>query len=393
MKKAVTRIQKINGRVLLLVLFIFFFVIYFFSSAGNTLYDYFTRLASAFLEGKIAFSENPPWLNELIPAGQGNYFVPYPPMPAILAMPFVLILKNFPQQILAHILGAGFATTIAAIALKIRKDNLFAIWVGLFAGIGNIIWFMAANGSAWYLGQITAAFFMAAGILESVTKKRPLLVGIFLGGAYLARIHTLLALPIFIYLLRKELRGKVGMLEFAAGLTPFLGFNFAYNFARFGVIWDKGYMLIPGVLEEPWYQKGILHISYIPRHIKTMFASFPVFSDKAPFIKPSWVGLSIWITSPAFLYVFKNKLKDKYVLFTWASILLVSVPILTHGTTGFAQFGYRFALDFYPLLFFLVISGLVKEKLRWHHWTLLFLSILVNLWGVLWIHKFGWVSF
>ncbi len=48
------------------------------------------RLADAFLHGHIYLTDHPSWLSELIPR-DGVYYVPYPPMPAILLMPLVAI--------------------------------------------------------------------------------------------------------------------------------------------------------------------------------------------------------------------------------------------------------------------------------------------------------------
>jgi hypothetical protein len=81
------------------------------------------------------------------------------------------------------------------------------------------------------------------------------------------------------------------------------------------------------------------------------------------------------------------------VLATWFSIILIALVIFSHGTTGFTQFGYRYAVDFYPLLVFLTIKGAVNLNSKYIHWVLLIMSIIVNLWGVIWINKFGWVSF
>jgi hypothetical protein len=108
---------------------------------------------------------------------------------------------------------------------------------------------------------------------------------------------------------------------------------------------------------------------------------------------PSWAGLSILITTPLFIYTLFNKLKDKLVLFTWISIIPIALVVLSHGTTGFAQFGYRFAVDFYPLFFLLIIKYFSKNKIETIHWVLLSVGILVNFWGVIFINKFGFVSF
>ncbi len=378
---------------LLASFFILIFGIYYFTSAGHTPYDYFTRLSDAFLEGKFYLTQNPPWLNELIPDGQGKYYVPYPPMPAILAMPFRTILGDkFHQEYLSELLGAGIVALTMLISWKIKSDKKLAIWSGLLIGLGTIIWFLSSVGSSWYIGQITAAFFLTFAIFEATTKKRPFIVGLMLGAAYLARLQTILSFPLFLYLLKDE-AWFYRYLKLGLGILPFILFNFGYNLFRFGVIWDKGYYLIPGVLDEPWYQNGLFNLSYIPNHLKVLLTSLPKFSNTFPYITPSWAGLSIWITTPTFIYALFNNLKEKMVQASWLSILLISLIIFSHGTTGFAQFGYRFAVDFYPILIFLTIKGVAKTGLKWHHWLLLFLSIVVNLWGVLWINKFGWVSF
>ena len=55
----------------------------------TTDYDYYGRLADAFLHGRWWLTEAPPWLNELLSCGEGRYCVVYPPLPAILSLPFV----------------------------------------------------------------------------------------------------------------------------------------------------------------------------------------------------------------------------------------------------------------------------------------------------------------
>lgn len=315
-------------------------------------------------------------------------------MPAIIAIPFVILFKNlFEQQFLAHLLGAGIVAVSMLIAWHIKKDTKLLIWTGLLTSFGNIMWYMSSSGSSWYLGQLTSAFFLTLAIYESLKNKRPYVIGIFLGAAYLSRLQVILSLPLFMYFVfdRKKWFSKFFML--ASGILPFILFDFWYNFVRFGTILDKGYSLIPGVLTEPWFNKGLFNTSYIPRNLEVMFLSLPRFIKEFPYITPSWGGLSILITTPAFIYSLWANIKERVVQFSWLSIALISVVILGHGSSGFAQFGYRFAVDFYPILIFLVIKGVAATGLKWHHWLLLAISILVNLWGVIWINKFGWVGF
>ena len=326
-------------------------------------------------------------MSELIPAGEGKFYVPYPPLPAILAMPFVYFLgQKFPQQYLAHLIGAGLVLLVVKLSYLIKKDPKLALWSGLLVSAGSIVWFLSSSGSSWYLGQICAAFFLTAALVESLAKKRALLIGLFLGAAYLARLHILLSLPFF-WLTGKNKRWLL------AGILPFLIFNAGYNYLRFGAIWDKGYLLIPGILGEPWFSKGLMHPSYIKNSFKTAFLSLPIFQKDFPYIKPSWGGLSIFITTPAFIFSLTAKWKETINKLAWLSVLLIFTFVAMHGSTGFAQFGYRFAVDFYPFLIFLTIKGVAETGLKKIHWILLLAGILVNLWGVLWINKFGWVEY
>lgn len=364
------------------------------TSAGRTPFDYFTRLSASFLAGKIYLTQNPPWLSELIPAGPDKFFVPYPPMPAVLAMPFVFLFKNnFEQQTLAQILGAGIVVLTMLISWSVKKDKKLLIWTGVLTAFGNIMWFLAATGSSWYLGQISSSFFLTFAIYESLNKKRPFFIGTLIGSAYLSRIHVILSLPIFLYFLFEKRIWLKKYFLLGLGILPFVLFDFWYNFARFGTILDKGYYLIPGVLSEPWFSKGLFNLAYIPNNLKVMFLSLPRFSKTLPYISPSWAGLSILVTTPAFIYSLFANIKEGIVKFSWISIILISIVILGHGSSGFAQFGYRFAVDFYPILIFLTIKGIAATGIKWHHWVLLFVSVIVNLWGVLWINKFGWVGF
>ncbi|MGA3291702.1 MAG: hypothetical protein ABSC49_00980 [Candidatus Microgenomates bacterium] len=378
---------------LVILFFAFSVIIYFFTSAGHTPYDYFTRLSDAFLAGKNYVTENPPWLSELIPGGSGKYYVAYPPMPAILALPFRFIFgKIFFQEYLSQILGAGIVAFTMLISWKIKKNKRLLIWVGILSSLGTITWFLSATGSSWYLGQVSATFFLTLAIWKGIDRKNPFLVGLFLGAAYLSRLQIILSLPLFLYLFSGKNWFKKYFL-LALGISPFAFFDFYYNFSRFGTIIDKGYFLIPGVLQEPWFSKGLFNPVYIPRNLKVIFTALPRFSNKFPFVTPSWAGLAIWATTPAFIYALWADIKERITQFSWISILLISLLIFSHGSTGFAQFGYRFAVDFYPILTFLTIKGVAKTDIRWYHWLFLFIGVLVNAWGVIFINKFGWVGF
>lgn len=316
-------------------------------------------------------------------------------MPAVLALPFRLLLKeNFQQQFLAHILGTLTVILTMILSYRIKKNWKLSIWSGMLIGLGSIVWYLSATGSVWYLGQVASLFFLTAALAESFRKKRALLIGVFIGAAFLSRLHTILSLPLFIFLLgvnRKNVFKKLLLL--GLGMAPFFLFNFYYNYIRFGTIFDKGYFLVPGILTEPWFSKGMLNIAYIPEHLRILFLSLPKILTHFPYIEPSWYGLSILITTPAFIFALKPSFKENLIKMLWLSISLIFIIVALRGGTGWTQFGYRYAVDFYPFLTVLTIKGVSQTGLKWYHWLFLILGVVVNLWGVLWINKFGWVSF
>jgi len=394
--------MKLKQKIFYLGLFLFLVAIYYLTSAGNTPYDYFLRLANAFSHGKYYLNDNPPWLSELIPAGNNRYFVVYPPMPTIILAPLVALFKNqFQQQFLAHLLGAGASVWIYLTTLRITQDRTKALYLALLSSLGSIVWFLSSVGSVWYLGQISAFFFLTWSIYESVNRKRFFLLGLLSGATYLSRINLILVVP-FVFLLAIDFK-KLFTVEtfkkillFTLGLAPFILGNFYYNYIRFGSILENGYFLLPQILKEthaPWFIHGVMSPKYIASNLKTLFWSFPKLISHFPYIIPSWAGLAIWITTPAFLFSLFNFKSNFQNLISTMAIGIILISVSMHGGTGWAQFGYRFAVDFYPFLFLIIANNFQGCKLGRVHWLLLFVSIFVNLWGVLWINKFGWVGF
>lgn len=322
-------------------------------------------------------------------------------MPAIAMVPLVLLFKNNINQTTISLLIGSLAVVFCYLmALRITKKKTWSFLVCFALGFSSIFWYNTTVGSAWYLGQTTSVLFIILAIFFSV-KTRPniFLAGLFLGASYLSRVHTLLFLPFFLVLLgshfydNKRINFK-NLLVFFLGISIFLFINAAYNYLRFGAFWDIGYTLIPGIWQEPWCFEGMVSAKYIPHHVAILLGKLPrIDLDVFPYVTPSWHGLAIWITSPVLLFSFLAKKTPLY----WSalvSVLLFLVFVSTKCGTGWTQFGYRYALEAYPILLAL-LSIYLKEKGKVSPilWILLFAGFIVNLWGVIFINKFGWVGF
>jgi len=88
-----------------IIIAVFSSAIYLLSEGPYSRLDYFVPLADAFLHGRLNILHPPSWLSELVNF-RGNYYVVYPPMPAVLLLPFVALFgPSFDQGILSVILG------------------------------------------------------------------------------------------------------------------------------------------------------------------------------------------------------------------------------------------------------------------------------------------------
>jgi len=279
------------------------------------------------------------------------------------------------------------------LSYQIKKDMKLMIWSGFLVGFGSIVWFLSSVGSVWYLGQITSAFFITWALVEINGKSRPWLLGILLGSAFLSRSHMALTFPFIIFMNWSKFKHIKNLISLILVFSLFAGFGFLYNFLRFGNPFSNGYNLIPDVDTSPWFSQGLWNPVYIPKNLKILFLAIPKIRPEFPYLIPSLAGMSILLTTPAFLYSFFSKIKNTVSKFLWISILISLFMVSSHGGTGFSQFGYRFAVDFYPFLTYLTILGISRMNgPKWYHWLLLTLGIFVNIWGVIFINKLNFVS-
>ncbi len=391
-----------------LIFFSVTFLVYALTGEGRkTPYDYFVPLADALLHGRTYLLENIPWLNELLLI-DGRYYVIYPPVPALLLLPQAAISGMEANQTLASVFWGSVNVSLVFLLMRRLTNNVrIQIWMTILFGFGTIHWYLASLGKAWFFAHITSFFFLTAAIFETLGKRRPFLIGLLLGAAYWCRLPIILSAPFFLIMLsdlwwRRDNTltplkriDLIPLVKFGLGVGVFIILNFAYNYIRFGTMADIAYDI--QAAREPWfYPKGLFHISYIRDHLWTFFLKPPAFSTQAPYVKPDYMGMSILITTPAFIYAVFAGIRKRISLACWAGIIPVAFILFIHGGVGWQQFGYRFALDFYPYLLILTALGInrglkAESDLEWHQKTLIIASILVNLWGVIWINKFGWV--
>lgn len=147
-------------------------------------YDFFIWLADAFLNARLHIIEHHEFLGELVPV-DGKFYVIYPPMPAVVLLPFVAIWgTNFSQALASIIFGSINVILVFLLMRKLTKDLQFQIWMTLLFGFGTIHWYHASWGAAWYFAQIISFHFLNLAIYETFAKRRTLVIGLLLGASY-----------------------------------------------------------------------------------------------------------------------------------------------------------------------------------------------------------------
>ena len=364
-------------------------------------YDYYGRLGQAFLSGRWWLTEAPPWLNELVECGDGRFCVAYPPLPAILAVPFAAFLPTALAQVLVSRLLGGASAGIIYLALRaLGVPRATAIWGTALSAVGTTMFFSSVDGRAWFDAHAVAVPFLAAAVLFAARGNAGWLVGAAIGLAALSRLPVAAAAPALALLLAR--RGGTTVPRALGGVVlgglPFAAIYVAYNVLRWGGPFDEGYTrLAEG---DIYFSHGVFSPFYIPRQLYAIFVEPPQFVEGTPwFLRPSFKGMSLFLTTPAFLWLFaglRHVRRDPVIALTAGAALLALLPDLLHATVGFAQFGYRFSLDAQPFLIALALAGDARGADGWRtrpSWLFvvaIVLSTAINLYGTIAITRFGY---
>ena len=364
-------------------------------------YDYYGRLASGIVQGHWWVDEAPPWLNELIACGTGRWCVVYPPLPALLTVPLALLLPTDLSQVLVSRAAGGVSAGILFLALRaFGAPRLVAVTGAAASTLGTTLFFSSVDGRAWYAAHAVAMPLLSAAFLFAARGDRAWLVGAFIGLAALARLPVAAAFPALALLVahrsgRPYLRALGGVV---LGGLPFAALYVGYNLLRWGSVFDVGYaQLTQG---DIFFTRGLFSPFYLPRHFYAIFLEPPDLVDGTPFfLRPRGIGMALFLTTPAFLWIFaglRGLRRDVGTAALAIAALLAFLPNILHGTVGFQQFGYRFSIDAQPYLVALALVGdaragtVWRSRPSWLFVSVVIVSIVINVYATIAITRFDY---
>jgi hypothetical protein len=340
----------------------------------------------------------------------------------------------------------GLGTNGAAVAAVLGAVNVVLCWVmllgvtprrsaallgTLFYGFGTVAWYAAMLGTTWFLAHVVASTLLFVAIAVAVRADRAALratatgqgralgrqlaAGLAFGAAATARLTTILGAPFFVFVgggggwVARAVTAGVGAL---IPLLLLMGYNLVTTGELFHPAYDYLYEVEyrprPELINPAWAAEDP---RYIPQNLGIMLGSLPLtplLSDPAcasvplglgavldrscPLVQPDPIGMSLLLTSPAYLLALPALLhwRSRLVAGAIFATLAIALADLMHFSQGWVQFGYRFSNDFAPFAVVLVAIGIARMRSGWLAIGLVAASIVVNAWGVYWGVTLGW---
>ena len=357
------------------------------TDASNS--PYFNYLADAFLHGQLSL--------RLIPANHhdlalfnGQYFMYWPPFPAILLMPIVAVLGvGFSDVFFTLLIGALNVALVAYTLRIVDKQNVIPIdadgrgILTIFIAFGTVHLFLSSLGIVWFTSQIIAFLCSILAFLAAIRLKGYpafFFTGLAIACATLTRNHLIFLgiWPAYYLLISHKEKGWQKLIPyFAVAALPLLAgviVNGAYNYFRFENFLESGvaYQSLGSFFEADFQQFGLLNIHYFKTDFYYNFIFYPF-----PLARETLMGGSLFLLSPLFFAAYWTLLSSdlrKPSFMLWITIAAVAIPILLNIGTGWQTFGPRYTLDFTMPLLLLTALG-------FHNWPkwLSFLLVAISI--------------
>ena len=110
---------------------------------------------------------------------------------------------------------------------------------------------------------------------------------------------------------------------------------------------------------------GLFGLVHLPANLYYFFLAGPLPITRPPaatlvfpYITNSGWGLGIIFTAPYLLSLFWRSIGDRTEQLLWLGVLCAALPVFLYYGVGALQLGYRYALDFLPLIYFIFLRTL-----------------------------------
>ena len=348
----------------------FLFIVFFTTNIFIVTEQHFILLAKSYVSGQLTI---PPTNNNVsdLALYKDKYYWPLGPFPAVIIVPFVAVFERFLQGYISFPLSVLNFYLLYKIARKFELSHQKSLLLATFFIFGSVYTPLAALPASWYFAQVIACSFLIFAIYEFLNKRRYLLIGIFIALSAATRLNLLFSSLFFLYFLLKAPNKLANLLKFASPIVIVLVMIGIYNYSRFQNPLESGYNLqmIPQEASDR-RSIGLFSIHHIPSNLFFMLLKGPepvlnsAHELKPPFLTFDSYGLSLFFLSPVLFYLYKANYKKEIIAVSSVTILVLLIPIITYYGIGHRQVSFRYALDFFPFIYLLLLDSVKKVQIK-----------------------------
>ncbi|GHO85590.1 hypothetical protein [Dictyobacter formicarum] len=356
--------------------------------------EHFILQAQAWLHGHLDIGVH---LNDTVIIN-GKVYIVYPPLPALMMVPFVAVLGDKFSDVWFTWVFASLNIILLFRTLEVMRvrcitnrtpiENLI---IAITFGFGTIALWLCLGGRIWFTAQTISVFGIMFTLHSTLSRRWPLAT-LGVGMVMLTRVPEALIgiVPLVVYLHDLGIGRRVqqqwhflprrwpSIHELAITLTPFviaLLIHLVHNQLYFGNPLSIAYD-IQNQQNYTAIKYGVVSWHYIWPNFVVDFLRWPSFSYTDLFdLNPQLnlfidgIGTSMFFSTPLlaiFIFAPQGKTPQTWLRTTfWVTTAIMLLTVLVYCTTGWIQVGARYVCALYPLLFLLLAQRAAPLDTRW----------------------------
>jgi len=356
-----------------------------------------------------------------------TYYVSFPPLPALLMMPFVALWGMKFNDVIFTAAMAAFNVVLVFLVLRrlsaigLSKRTLSEeLWLVALFAFGTAHFYSSVMGQVWFTAHVVGVGVTCLYVLAALEGRHPFFAGLCLGLGFISRTPIPFTFPLILgEVLRRNLappaegvtplgddRHRPEIWPWIRSLWPRIRWRptlrqlvwmgvpavaiasviFLLNYLRFDNPFEFGHYYLNVRWAERIQRWGLFNYHFLARNLAVMFTLLPKIMVRHPYVKIPWHGLGIFVTTPPFAYLIWPRARSPIQPWLYLSILLPMILHLFYQNSGWVQFSYRFSLDYTIFLMALLAIGGYRFGLLFK--TLVVFAIAVNTFGAITLNRY-----
>ena len=358
------------------------------------------------LDGQIFFVE-PSDIDHR--ASSKHTFVSFPPGPAMVMVPLAAVWGYEINDVFFTVFFAALNVALLYVLLRrlsrggrTGRGRREILWLTVLFGFGTAHLWCSVLGQVWFTALIIGVTCTLLYLLASIDARHPFLAGLALALGFATRTPLLFSCVFFLAFVLFPGGTRIGRHQLGWALrklglfgAPCIAMGLALlwmNQLRFGHLSEFGHTYLADGSLDRIKTYGLFNAAFLSKNLSAMFTLVPRLEPREPYITVSKHGMSLLLTTPAFLWLLwpmpRVSRADKlWWRALWVAALAVGIPAVFYQNTGYEQFGYRFSLDYTPYLIALLAVGRRPLSL-WFKAAVVF-GIGINAFGAITFKRMG----